>query len=397
MPLFIVTTFGKDHLLQKHEVEARDASHAMALATHNGWRAIRAEKAGGLTLPAWQSPSVDVVLFTQELTSLLDAGLTLYECIETLHDKETSSRARSVLASLQSSLEEGQPFSSALEEHKALFGDIYVATIRASERTGDILPALRRYLVYRKQIDSLRRKMISAAIYPAMLLLAGTGVTLFMLLYLVPRFSMVYADVGSNLPLASRLLLQWGQLLHAHTAPVLLGLLFASGLIGWCLYQPQLRSSISARLWTLRGIGPWLRTLHLSRFYRTLSMLLQSGIPVLPALRMTQELLHPALRPKMPLVLNIIEEGQSLSHAFSLGNLLTPVAQRLIRVGEQSGELATLLERTADFHDEETAIWMERFSKIFEPVLMLLIGLFVGLIVVLMYLPIFDLAGSWQT
>jgi len=397
MPLFIVTTLGKDHLLQKHEVEARDALHALSLAAHNGWRALHVEKAGGLSLPSWQNPSIDVVLFTQELTSLLDAGLTLYECIETLHDKETSSRAKSVLATLQSSLEEGQPFSSALEAHQSLFGDIYVATIRASERTGDILPALRRYLVYRKQIDSLRRKMISAAIYPAMLLLAGTGVTLFMLLYLVPRFSMVYADVGSNLPLASRLLLQWGQFLHAHTTPALLGIFLAFSLIGWGLFQPHWRRAISARLWTLRGIGPWLRTLHLSRFYRTLSMLLQSGIPVLPALRMTQELLHPALRPQMPLVLNTIEEGQSLSHAFSLGNLLTPVAQRLIRVGEQSGELATLLERTADFHDEETTIWMERFSKIFEPILMLLIGLFVGLIVVLMYLPIFDLAGSWQT
>lgn len=396
MARFRVTGLSGSNQLLQETVEARDAGHALALVSASGLQPLRAEKLGALSFSLWSSQPLDLVLFTQELVSLLEAGLTLFECLETLHEKETVDSSRRLLGKLCAELREGRPFSDALESERKLFGEIYIATVRASERTGDILPALRRFLTYRRQVDALRRKMISAAIYPAMLLLAGGGVMLFMLLYLVPRFSLIYDDLGGDLPLASRLLLEWGRLLHAHTALVLLGLAGVIAAVIWAILQPAWRERLGRRLWRLKGIGPWLRKLHLSRFYRAVSMLLQSGIPLPAALRMTQELLHPALRPALPSVLQVIEEGQSFSDALEKAQLLTPVAQRLIRVGERSGELAALLEKTADFHDEETSLWMERFSRVFEPVLMLLIGFFVGLIVVLMYLPIFELAGSWQ-
>lgn len=396
MARFRVTGLGPSQQLQQATLEAPDAAQALALAATPGFRPLRAEKLGGLVLPRLGRPGLDLLLFTQELVSLLEAGLTVFECVETLGEKEQQPEARRVLARLTAELREGRTFSDALESERALFGDIYVATVRASERTGDILPALRRFLVYRRQVDALRRKVVSAAIYPALLLLSGAGVTLFMLLYLVPRFSLIYDDLGGDLPLASRLLLDWGRLLHAHTAAVLSTLVALLAAAVWGLAQPAWRQWLGMRLWRVKGLGPWLRTLQLSRFYRAVSMLLQSGIPLPAALRMTRELLHPALRPALPTVLHVIEEGRPFSEALQEAGLLTPVAQRLVRVGERSGELAALLEHTADFHDEESSLWMERFSRVFEPLLMLLIGFFVGLIVVLMYLPIFELAGSWQ-
>lgn len=395
MPRFLVTGITTDQQLHEATVEAVDASTAMTMAATQDFRPLRATRTVQLHLP-WQTAPLDVVLFTQELVSLLEAGLTLYECLDTLHDKEGAPTARQILGRLCNELKEGRTFSDALAAERQTFGDIYIATMRASERSGDILPALKRFLSYRRQTDALRRKIISAAIYPSMLILAGAGVTLFMLLYLVPRFSLVYDDIGGDLPLASRLLLQWGRLLHEHTMPVLLGMGMVIAVTVWGLTRAGWQEHLSRRMWKIRGIGQWLRTLHLSRFYRAVSMLLCSGIPLPTALRMTSELLHPALRGALPSVLHEIEEGKTLSHALAQAQLLTPVAQRLIRVGEQSGELAGLLERTADFHDEETTLWMERFSRVFEPVLMLFIGFFVGLIVVLMYLPIFELAGSWQ-
>lgn len=395
MPRFLITGITADHQLREETVEAPDVEQALVLAAYAGFQPLRATRTLHFKLP-WQAGPLDIVLFTQELISLLEAGLTLYECIDTLHDKEGGSGARQILGRLCSELKEGRTFSEALQAERQTFGEIYIATIRASERSGDILLALRRFLAYRRQVDTLRRKIVSAAIYPAMLVLAGAGVTLFMLLYLVPRFSLVYDDLGGDLPLASRLLLQWGKLLHTHTGPVLLGLGLLVALVVWAMTRAEWRERISRRLWALEGIGQWLRTLHLSRFYRAVSMLLQSGIPLPSALRMTSELLHPALRGSLPEVLHVIEEGKPLSAALEQARLMTPVARRLVRVGEQSGELASLLERTADFHDEETTLWMERFSRVFEPLLMLFIGFFVGLIVVLMYLPIFELAGSWQ-
>lgn len=396
MARFRVIGLDSEQRLQQAQVEAPDAAQALALAATPAFRPLRVERQAGLSLPWHSGPRLDLLLFTQELVSLLEAGLTVYECLDTLADKEQQPEARRVLARLTAELREGRTFSDALEGEKALFGDIYIATVRASERTGDILPALRRFLVYRRQVDALRRKIISAAIYPALLLLSGAGVTLFMLLYLVPRFSLIYDDLGGDLPLASRLLLEWGRLLHAHTGAVLFSLTALAAAAGWALAQPAWRQWLGMRMWRVKGIGPWLRTLQLSRFYRAVSMLLQSGIPLPAALRMTQELLHPALRPALPVVLHVIEEGRPFSEALEQAGLLTPVAQRLVRVGERSGELAALLEHTADFHDEEGSVWMERFSKVLEPLLMLFIGFFVGLIVVLMYLPIFELAGSWQ-
>lgn len=382
--------------LQEEQVEAHSATEAMALAHRPGFVPISAVR--DWTVVTWTRPRpLDVSLFTQELLSLLKAGLTLNESLETLEAKEIQPTVQQLLRQLCSSVREGRSFSQALQQHSAVFGEIYVATVQASERTGDLIPALKRYLTYRRQLDALQRKVVSAAIYPLMLILSGLGVMLFMLLYLVPRFSMVYGNLGNkHLPMASRLLLEWGQLLHTHQALVLTLLATLTSLAAWGALQPAWRARVSMYAWRVRGLGHWLRLMHLSRFYRAISMLLQSGLPLPTALRMTESLLHPALRPGLQPALATIEEGQSLSTALHREKLLTTVAERLVSAGERSGNLAEMLEHAADFHDEETSLWVERFTKVFEPILMLMIGLFIGGIVVLMYLPIFDLAGSWQ-
>lgn len=398
MPRYLVTTLTDDHRLERHEVEASSSESAQQQLQRSGVIIVRTEKPIQMALPTLLRPrALELLLFVQELTSLLEAGLTLFESVETLLEKETQPQAVQILQHVTGMMQEGHPFSEALASRRDIFGDILVATIRASERTGDVLPALKRYLAYQKQLHQLKRKIISATIYPAILLLTGAGVLLFMLLYLVPRFSVIYNDVGADLPLASRLLLQWGHLLQQHTTPVLMTLASSIIFFAWLLMQPFWRTQIELVAWKLRGIGPWLRRLHLSRFYRALAMLLQSGMPLPTALHMTHSLLPKALASALPGVQHDISEGQPLSCALERNALLTPVARRLIRVGEKSGELATLLERTADFHDEETTLWMERFSRIFEPLLMLLIGFLTGLVVVLMYLPIFQMAQSWQT
>lgn len=404
MPRFRVTGLlvsdgspGAEPRSREETLEAASAAEAMTKAERVDFLPVRAER-DGYSLPfARRARQLDTTLFTQELLSLLRAGLTLNEAIDTLHAKETQPGPRAILERLRAQLQEGRTFSHALAEQGEMFGDIYVATVKASERTGDLVPALTRYLAYRRQLDTLRTRVVSAAIYPLMLVAAGAAVVLFMLLYLVPRFSQIYGDLGRlDLPLASRLLLEWGQLLHAHTAAVLtaLGALFL--LAVWSILQPEWRAALSRLTWRLRGIGHWLRLMHLSRFYRAISMLLQSGVSLPAAMRMTEPLLHPVLRPGLAPALSAIEEGRPLSTALGEHGLLTEVAQRLVGAGERSGNLAEMLEKTADFHDEETSLWVERFTRVFEPVLMLVIGLFIGLIVVFMYLPIFEMAGSWQ-
>ena len=175
----------------------------------------------------FQTPQLHLAVFSQQLVSLLDAGLSLVEALEALAQREPSAAAKTTLDRILGRLYAGQPLAAAVAEHPGTFPDLYVALVRASERTGALREALRRFIAYQQQADSLRKTLVNASIYPAVLLGAGLLVTLFLMGYVVPRFSSIYEDVGSNLPFASRLLLEWGQLIDAHAGLVVVGALSA--------------------------------------------------------------------------------------------------------------------------------------------------------------------------
>ena len=160
-------------------------------------------------------------LFSQELLVLLAAGLSLVEALETLAQKEKRAEWRAVLASLLGVLRQGQPLSSALEQAPAAFPPLYVATVRAAEKTSDLVPALTRYVAYQAQLDAIRRRVVNASIYPLLLIGVGGLVTLFLMLYVVPRFGKIYAERSADLPLFSQLLIAWGELVQGHAAVVI--------------------------------------------------------------------------------------------------------------------------------------------------------------------------------
>jgi general secretion pathway protein F len=245
-------------------------------------------------------------------------------------------------------------------------------------------------------VDGLKKKVVAAAVYPAMLLVAGGLVALFLLGYVTPRFSGVYEGNMETMPWASRMLIEWGGLLQAHGVTAFVLLLVMLAVVVWGLRQPATRAAFSRAVWQLPGLGEHLRVFHLTRFYRTVGMLLSGGIPVISALTMAEGLLHPALRARLMGASRQIREGQSLSVAMEANGLSTPVASRLLRVGEKSGRMGDMMESIARFHDEELARFVEWFTRLIEPVLMAVIGLVIGVIVVLLYLPIFDLAGSLE-
>ena len=162
------------------------------------------------------------------------------------------------------------------------------------------------------------------------------------------------------------------------------------------LAQPATRATLTRAAWRAPAIGEHLRTFELARFYRSLGMLLSGGIPIVSALGMVSGLLSVQLRSGAAATTEAIRRGETISAAFARGELTTPVAARLLRVGEKSGRMGEMMERIAVFHDEEMARWVDWFTRLFEPLLMVFIGLTIGLIVVLLYMPIFELAGSIQ-
>jgi general secretion pathway protein F len=339
---------------------------------------------------------IPLVIFSQELVALLEAGLSLVESIEGLTEKETNPVVRRPLEQILGRLYEGQTLGAALAEHPTVFPYLYVATVRASERTGSLREALTRFIAYQQQIDALRKTLVNASIYPAVLLGAGVLVMLFLMGYVVPRFSSIYEELGSDLPFASRLLLQWGQMLEAHTLAVISVGGAAVAALGYGLSRRTTRAALGAWIAKVPAIGRQLRLYQLARLYRTVGMLLRSGMPAVTAMSMSSGLLGETLRPAFAKATQSVREGQSIANAMENEALTTPVAARMLRVGERSGNMGEMTERIAAFYDDEIARWVAIVTRLIEPLFMTVIGLLIGGIVVLMYFPIFQLAGSVQ-
>jgi len=283
-----------------------------------------------------------------------------------------------------------------LESQPAAFPELFVALVRAAERTSDLDQALIRYIAHRQQSDALRNKLVSASIYPAVLLATGGLVVLFLLGYVVPRFAGVFEESAGKLPLASRLLIEWGALVQAN-AWLLAGTVALMVVAAVAAARhPAAGPAASRALWRIPGVGDRLKLFQLARFYRSLSMLLQGGITVLGAMQMCRDLLSAELRRALDAAMLQVREGKGLADSLAANALTTPVASRMLRVGEHAGNLGEMAQRIAVFHEEEIARWADWLTRLIGPLLMLLIGVVIGLIVVLMYLPIFQLAESIQ-
>lgn len=392
---YLVKTLKADTGVGITMLDAANAADAERQAIAHGYAVLSVAQAPIISrLQTSSTARFPLLLFSQELLSLLNSGISIVEAIETLTEKEHRPAVRATLQRIVAGLREGKPFSATLEDAPQAFPALYAATIRASERTSGLGEALVRYIAYASQLEKLRGRLVSAAIYPALLVAVGGLVILFLMGYVVPRFSHIYEDMGGNLPLFSRLLLQWGLAVENYW-PLLLGLAAALAMVAM---QSSVRRMVAQRLmrlmWRIPAMGERMRVFQLTRMYRTLGMLLLGGIAIVPALDMVTGLLSAALQTRLTNVTKSIREGNAISQAFEAGGLTTAVALRMLQVGERAGNMGEMMERIAAFHDEEMARWAEWATRLFGPLLMLLMGLLIGVIVVLMYLPIFQLTES---
>jgi general secretion pathway protein F len=394
--LFLVKTLKQDSGVDISYVDAPSRSDVERQLDASGRSVLSIAPASmwvRLRFPT--SPSFPLLLFSQELLSLLDSGISIVEAVDTLAEKENRPYVRTVLKTILTGLREGKPFSSTLTEVPAAFPPLYVATVRASEKTSGLGEALGRYIAYATQLETLRGRLVSAAIYPVLLVAVSGLVILFLMGYVVPRFSHIYEDMGGDLPFMSRMLLHWGKFIESYWSVMLA--LVAAAVVGFTQGGARWLAQHAMQLmWRIPAVGERMRVFQLARLYRTLGMLLRGGVAIVPALEMVTGLLSAALQQQLAVATKSIREGNPISHAFESHGLGTAVSQRMLRVGERAGNMGEMLERAAAFHDEEMARWAEWVTRLLGPMLMLVMGLVIGAIVVLMYLPIFQLADSIQ-
>lgn len=383
-------------------LSAASAAEAVRQVQARGYDvvALREVRGWGWTPVGRSEEAFDLLLFSQELRSLLEAGLSLVESLMAIARKQRGGGSQRLVEEVIRHLREGKSFSAALREFPDAFPPIYLALVAASEQTGDLGSAMVRFIDYRSRMNAVRERLVSAAIYPAVLLCVGGFVILFLMVYVVPRFSRIYAEFGGDLPFMSRLLLDFGGVVGGYGTPLLLLLGTAAGgafmfarkrQLGWRQVLPML-----LRWRAMAAVREHYRTYLLARFYRTLGLLLQGGLPVVAALGMARELLDSEMQAGLERALAAIRGGVAISAAMERGNLAPSVAGDLLKTGEKTGDMADKMIRIADFYDQEAARWADWISRLFEPLMTLTIGLFIAFIVVLLYMPIFELAGSIQ-
>lgn len=392
MPQYRITLAGGE----VQHTQAAGADAAVASLGLDPRRVLAVQAARSARLPKLPGLGrgvrrVDERLFAQELSVLLDAGIPLLEAVQTLREKDGADGVPA-LDTLLASLREGRAFSSGLEA--AGFGPLFVALAAASERSGQLPRTLARHADWLAWSAALRQRLVTAAVYPALLMAASLAVIAFLLLFVLPRFAGVFDGLTHELPLASRWLLDLGR--AASAQPVVLLMVLALLPVGAvALWRwPAARRLAQRAAQSLPGLGTRLHEIALARLYRVLALLLGAGVPALPALQLVEGLLDADLQARLRAAAAAVARGERLSDALQTQGLATPVALRMLRVGERSGTVPLMLERAASFHDDALVQLSELIQRTVNPVLMLVMGGVIGGIVVLMYLPIFSLVES---
>ena len=335
-----------------------------------------------------------VPLFCEELKALLDAGLNLVEAMSALQSNEMSASSRDVYARLVARVQEGKRFSAALEAER-IFPTVLVSAVRGSEHTSGISDALERYLDYHRRLDELRSRVISASIYPAIVLALGVVIVLLLLGYVVPRFASIYLEHATTVGLGTRLILSIGQIVSQYAW--FFAIAFAAFLY-WLTRMSMRVASGTATLDFLHRIR-WLRApfanLESARIFETIAILLRGGFPLPYAIEVARDIcLTQQSRTSLSQTRRHIEEGGTLHDALRAFGIGDEVAVRLAAAGGESGDLAGALQHAAVHYARRFARTVERLARIVEPLLVIVVGAVIGGIVLLMYTPIFDLATS---
>jgi len=338
---------------------------------------------------------IDISRFTRQFATMISAGLPMVQCLEILASQTESPEFRKVITEVKESVQSGSTLSEALGRHKKAFDDLYVNMVEAGEVGGALDTILIRLASYREKSDRLVRKVKGALVYPSVVMVVAFGVTFAMLRFIVPVFAKMFAGLGAELPAPTQIVLNISRFLQSNTVLMIIG---AIGLgICYKLYvrRPAGRLFVDKLKLRMPLLGDLIRKSSISRFTRTLSTLLSSGVSILDALNITARtsgnmVLQNAIRRAML----SIAEGETITAPLKDSGVFPPMVTQMISVGEKTGGLDEMLSKIADFYDEEVDAAVAALTSIIEPVIIVFMGIMIGGILIAMYLPMFDIIGK---
>lgn len=336
----------------------------------------------------------ELLLFNQEFLVLLKAGLPIIQALDTILESGTG-KLNEILGAAREDIKGGLALSAALEKYPRIFPQLYIASIRAGERTGDLPQTIRRYIAFLKRTEGFRGKIISSLFYPAILISVAVIAIALLLVYVVPTFSQIYADSGNALPVPTQMLINSTKALRQYL-PVFIGMV-AVGVVLFRRWKETEtgRYRVDAMKIKTPFVGSIAIRYALAGFTRTLATVLGSGIPVVEAMRMSVGTLNnKVLERGLLMAVHRVEEGSKLSTALENMKLLPPLALRMLTVGETTGALEEMLGDISDYFEDEIERNLHVLSTAIEPAIMIVMGVVIGTIIITMYLPIFKIAST---
>lgn len=333
--------------------------------------------------------------FNQELLVLIRSGMPILQVLDTIIERLEPGRVLDILRDIREDVKGGGSLSEAFGKFPRFFPQLYVASIKAGEKTGDLPVTLGRYIQYQKRVEALKAKVKGAAFYPILLSIAVIAVVLFLMLFVVPRFTQIYADANAQLPLITRILIGFAESLTA-SLPVVFPLLIAGGMMARVYVRTERGGLLFDRgKLLLPFFGKLFSDYAISSFCRTFATTLSSGIPVVQSMQMARGTLNNRLlENRLVASIRKVEEGMTISSSLEQARFFPALALRMIGVGETTGSLADMLNDVAEFYEAEVERLLDRLTTLVEPIMMMSMGLLIGGIIVAMYVPIFQLGST---
>jgi general secretion pathway protein F len=337
-----------------------------------------------------RSSKTDLLTFTTELSSLLSAGLPLDRSLNILSEISESKEMKNIIQSILKSIREGSSFSDALQRHPKVFPRLYINMIRAGEAGGVLDVVLDKLNEFLESSKELKEHVLSVMIYPIILIVTGGISIIILLTYVLPKFSVIFAELGSSLPLPTQVLLRFSNALKSYWW-IVLSVIIA----GWIIFKNYIKSDTGRYNWDafkLKLMGEVIRKLETARFCRTLGTLLRSGVPLLQALNNARDVINnQVIASAIDAVSSGAKEGKGIAIPLSSANVFPPLALSMIKVGEETGQLDNMLMKVASTYEKSLNVAIKRFVSLLEPIMILSMGLVIGFIVISMLMAIFSI------
>jgi general secretion pathway protein F len=394
MPIFAYRSITMEGVIAEGVIEGADEKAAIEKIKNTGVipLEIKAPAERGLRMKLrFRTSKADLVEFTAELSTLLAAGLPLDRCLNILYEITEHRGMKEIVQSLIKSVREGLSFSDALQRRPDIFPKLYVNMVRAGEAGGVLDVVLEKLHEFLESSKELRDHVISAMIYPSILVATG-GVSIILLLtFVLPRFSVIFAELGSSLPVSTQILLAVSEMLKSY-GWIFLILIVAA----WFMFRNYIASDRGRYRWDalkLKLMEDVIRKLETARFCRTLGTLLASGVSLLQALNNAREVIgNRVIATAIESVVKGAKEGRGISDPLSRSGVFPPLALSMIKVGEETGQLDQMLTRVAGIYEKSLKQAVKRFMSLLEPAMILVMGLIIGFIVISMLLAVFSIS-----